>query len=73
MKPGQGFTVGNPLTREAREWLDEMDQVGACWAAVADILCGGEPDTAKLADLLGYLSRQYTAAREGFSAAVREG
>ena len=66
-----GFTVGNPLTREAQEWLDEMDQVGACWAAVADILCGGEPDTDKLATLLGYLSRQYMAAREGFSEALR--
>jgi hypothetical protein len=50
-----------------------MDEVGSCWAAVADLLCGGEPDTDKLAVLLGYLGRQYAAAREGFSDCVRAG
>lgn len=30
----------------------------------------GEPDTAKLADLLGFLSREYTAARDGLHAAL---
>lgn len=66
-----GCTVGAGLTREASEWLDRVDEIGACWAAVADLLIGGEPDSDKLANLLGFLSREYMAAREGLSAAFR--
>lgn len=58
------------LTRETQDWLDRVDQLGGCWASVADLLAGGEPDTAKLADLLGFLSREYTAARDGLHAAL---
>lgn len=64
------FTVGSPITREAQDWLDRVDEIGACWASVADLLAGGEPDTAKLADLLGFLSREYTAARDGLHACL---
>lgn len=64
------FTTSPALTRETQDWLDRMDQVAAGWACVADLIAGGEPDTAKLADLLGFLSREYLAAREGFHAAL---
>lgn len=68
--PPPRCTAAPALTREAQDWLDRVDQLGGCWASVADLLAGGEPDTAKLADLLGFLSREYTAAREGLHAAL---
>lgn len=70
MKPAV-CTAAPALTRETQDWLDRVDQIGACWASVADLLAGGQPDTAKLANLLGFLSREYSAARDGLSAALR--
>lgn len=69
----QAFTGVHALTRETQEWLDRVDELAACWACVADLIGGGEPDTAKLADLLGFLSREYVAARDGLHAALMAG
>ncbi len=69
----QAFTAGHALTRETQDWLDRVDELAACWASVADLIAGGEPDTAKLADLLGFLSREYVAARDGLHAALMAG
>lgn len=64
------FTVSPHLTRETQDWLDRVDELAACWASVADLVAGGEPDTGKLANLLGFLSREYCAARDGLSDAL---
>lgn len=69
MKPAV-CTAAPGFSRETQDWLDRVDQLAACWACVADLLAGGEPDTAKLADLLGFLSREYSAAREGLHAVL---
>lgn len=65
------MSVSPTLSREALAALDRADQLGACWASVADLLAGGEPDAGKLADLLGFLSREYSAARDGLHACLR--
>lgn len=65
------FTTAPALSRETQDWLDRVDQLGGCWASVADLLAGGEPDAARLADLIGFLSREYLSARDGLHACLR--
>ena len=65
------------MNAKALQHLDRMDEVGVCWEAISDLM---NPDgdaiqvrqRDNLAVLLGFLQREYFAARERLSQALRE-
>lgn len=57
--------------------LDKMDEIGTCWEAVSDLMCVDNDaiqhrQRDNIGILLGHLQREYFAAREALSQAVRE-
>jgi hypothetical protein len=65
------------FTRAAYAAMDRMDQVVSVWQAIADLTCSIDDlhavDRDNLGCALGFLCREYNAARDGFSAACQEG
>jgi len=64
------------LSEKARDALDRMDEVGTCWAAISDLMVPGgdlqDPQKDNLAILTRFLGKEYEAAREAFSQAIRQ-
>ncbi|MBP6809766.1 MAG: hypothetical protein KAX51_14905 [Chromatiaceae bacterium] len=65
------------FTRAAYDAMDRMDQIASVWQAIADLTysrddlhCVGRDN---LGSALGFLCREYDAAREAFSSACQEG
>lgn len=63
-----------PLSPQAREALERMDQIGDGWRAISDLMIPEKDlhtvDRDALAGLLDLLAREYRQAREAFTQAL---
>lgn len=62
---------------EAMRHLERLDMLGDCWAAITGLMIPEKDlhlvNRDQLAALLGFLQKEYDAAREAFSEAIRKG
>lgn len=66
------MNLDNP---QAMHYLERLDTLGDCWAAVTDLMIPEKDlhlvDRDKLAALLNFLHKEYELARQGFTQALR--